>query len=325
LSQNPLAGGLRAAGEGLAGFFPKLLKPEPPVLAVEFRPRSVSVVRVTRSGEGTSVGAAASLDLSPGVLEVSMTANNVHDPDTLTRTLGAAFQRAGALGGGPVAVVLPDPVARVSLLPAGELQVKTRGDFEPMLRFRLKKSVPFEIDEARVGALFPRNPEDPVLVAAISRPVLEGYEQVLGRLGYDPGQVEIGCLALADRLGSGEGDTALVNWDLGYLSLVILRDGWPILVRTLVGDFTASADSVIRECNNTILYYRERLGGMGLLAAVVRSALLRPEEAVGILREPLGVRPSLFDPWAGQGPIESASASQALAGAASALLEGDAA
>jgi hypothetical protein len=137
--------------------------------------------------------------------------------------------------------------------------------------------------------------------------------------------VEIGCLALADGAGQEDGDTALVNWDHGYLSLVILRDGWPILVRTLVGDFTGTPESVIREANNTILYYRERLGGMGLESAVVRSALLRTEEAIAILREPLGVLPMIFDPWAGHGPAGSLAAGQALAGAAAALLRGTAA
>jgi hypothetical protein len=116
-----------------------------------------------------------------------------------------------------------------------------------------------------------------------------------------------------------------VNWDHGYLSLVILRDGWPILVRTLVGDFTGTPESVIREANNTILYYRERLGGMGLGAATVRSAHLPPDEAVALLAEPLGVAPTVLDPWGGLAPGDHGHAAQALAGAAAALLRGVAA
>jgi hypothetical protein len=116
-----------------------------------------------------------------------------------------------------------------------------------------------------------------------------------------------------------------VNWDHGYVSLVILREGWPILVRTLVGDFTATAESVVREAANTILYYRERLGGTGLVSAAIRSAFLPPEDAAALLREPLGVTATVLDPWSGLAPGDVGPAAQALAGAAATLLRGFAA
>jgi hypothetical protein len=121
------------------------------------------------------------------------------------------------------------------------------------------------------------------------------------------------------------GDSALLNWDHGYVSIVILRDGWPILMRTLVGDFTLSAEAVVREAASTILYYRERLAGPGLTSAAVRSAFLPPEDAVALLRDPLGVVPSVLDAWAGLAPGDVGPAAQALAGAAAALLRGTAA
>ena len=46
-----------------------------------------------------------------------------------------------------------------------------------------------------------------------------------------------------------------------------------------------------------MLYYRERLGGQGLAAAAVRSAVLPPDEAAMLLREPLGIEPQVLDPW----------------------------
>jgi len=200
------------------------------------------------------------------------------------------------------------------------LAARGKTELDEMLRFRLKKAVPFDVREARLAVVADRGASGLLLVAAIFRPVLEAYETTLRDLGYDPGRVEISALSLAERAGAPSLDTALVNWDHGYVSIVILRAGWPILVRTLVGDFTGSAQPVVREAANTILYYRERLAGTGLASAVLRSAFLPPEEAAALLREPLGVALTVLDPWAGQGAGDRGPEGQALAGAAAALL-----
>ena len=118
---------------------------------------------------------------------------------------------------------------------------------DEMLRFRLKKTVPFDVREACIATLLPRGgargsswwpPSTGRFWRATSTPCRE--------LGFEPGQVEIAGLALAEHAALPLGDSALVNWDHGYVSIVILRDGWPILVRTLVGDFTGTAEPVVR-------------------------------------------------------------------------------
>jgi hypothetical protein len=302
-----------------------LIETEPTVLAVEVRPQSLGVVRLGHEGDGRTITAAASLDLPAGALALSMTQPNIVDASAFSRTLKAVLERAGALQGGGVALVLPDPVARVALVPAAEVASRGRTDLDEMLRFRLKKTVPFDVREACIATLVPRGGAGQIVVAAVYRPVLESYEHAFRELGFEPGLVEIAGLALAEHAALPLGDSALVNWDHGYVSILILRDGWPILVRTLVGDFTGSPEPVVREAANTILYYRERLAGMGLASAAVRSAFLPPEDAAALLREPLGVAPTVLDPWGGLGPADHGPAAQALAGAAAALLRGMAA
>jgi hypothetical protein len=300
----------------------RLLEPEPALLAVEVRPQGIGVVRLSREGDRATVSAGAFLDLPRGALALSMTQPNVVDADAFSRTLRAVLERAGALEGGGVVLVLPDPVARVALVPAAEVAARGRTELDEMLRFRLKKAVPFDVREARLAVVASRGGSGLLVVAAIFRPVLDAYEQALRDLGFEPGQVEIAALALAERAALPSGDSALVNWDHGYVSIVILREGWPVLVRTLVGDFTASAEPVVREAANTVLYYRERLQGAGLASAVLRSAFLPPDDAAALLREPLGVAPTVLDPWGGLTSDEQGPGAQALAGAAAVLLRG---
>jgi hypothetical protein len=310
-----LTAALRRGGDWLRQ---QLLEPDWPTVAVEVRPRGLSVVRLVRDGGRLRLGAAASLDLPEGVLDVSLTRANVLNGAALRKALESACERAGALVGGPIALVLPDPAVRLSLVPAADLKARRRAEMEQMIRFRLSKAIPFDVQESQVAWAGPVAGQ--VLVAAVFRPVLEGYEAACRDLGFEPGLVEPSSLALVSALARGEtyGDRLLVNWDLGYVSLVLTRAGWPILIRTLAGDL--GTEAVLREAANTVLYYRERLEGQGLLGASVRSALLPPEEAAALLREPLGFLPDVVDPWAALGGGDRSLGAQAMAGALSCLL-----
>jgi hypothetical protein len=310
-----LTAALRRGGDWLRQ---QLLEPDWPTVAVEVRPRGLSVVRLVRDGGRLRLGAAASLDLPEGVLDVSLTRANVLNGAALRKALESACERAGALVGGPIALVLPDPAVRLSLVPAADLKARRRAETEQMIRFRLSKALPFDVQESQVAWAGPVAGQ--VLVAAVFRPVLEGYEAACRDLGFEPGLVEPSSLALVSALARGEtyGDRLLVNWDLGYVSLVLTRAGWPILIRTLAGDL--GTEAVLREAANTVLYYRERLDGQGLLGASVRSALLPPEEAAALLREPLGFLPDVVDPWAALGGGDRSLGAQAMAGALSCLL-----
>jgi Tfp pilus assembly PilM family ATPase len=291
--------------------------------AVEVRARSIGVVRLAREGRRLSLAAAASLDLPEGAVKVSMTQPNVVDAAAFRETLRAALERAGALHVGRVALVLPDPVARLALLPGSEVAAKRRKQSEELIRFRLRKALPFDVRDARVAfAGGGTRAADSVLVAAIYRPVLEGYEGACRAVGLHPGVVELSGLALLNAaFGSRPpADRLLVNWDEGYVTLLLARGEWPMLVRTLVGEAAASPDEVAREVGNTLLYYRERLGGTALAQAVVRSAAVPPDEALRLLEGPLEMRPELLDPWPSVRAGDMGRAGQALAGAAACVV-----
>jgi hypothetical protein len=288
---------------------------------VEVRPRRLGVVRLVREKGRLGMGAAASVELPEGVLRLSMTEPNVLDPEAFRRALESLLERAGARGESKLGLVLPDPIVRVATVPVSELAAARRRDRDEMVRFRLRKALPFDVRDARVATLMPRGGAGSMaLVAAVLRPVLEGYESALGALGLHAGLVEVACLAITALVPDAPGDRLLVNWDDGYVSLVLTRAGWPVLLRTLAGEYVTRPEPVVREVANTVLYYRERLGGGGLAGAAVRSAVLDPREAVALLAEPLGFVPEVLDPWGPLGLEHGDMAAQAVAGAAACLL-----
>src|SRR5260370_1383148 len=89
-------------------------------------------------------GRTALCDLLEGVLDISLTRPNILDGAAFRKALESACERAGALLGGPLALVLPDPAVRLSLVPAADLKARRRAETEQMIRFRLNKAIPFD-------------------------------------------------------------------------------------------------------------------------------------------------------------------------------------
>jgi hypothetical protein len=314
VSGDGLAGALRRAGRWAAR---TLVEPALPLLAVEVRPRALAAVRLAREGGALSLGAAATVELPPGTLDASLSRANVADAEAFGAALRAVLERVGALGGGDVSVVLPDPSVRLALVPASGLRGR-RGEAEEVIRFRLHKALPFDVRSARL-AWSPTRGEQAIVAVALDE-VVRGYEEALEALGFHPGLVEPASLALlaAAEAAPAGGDRLLVNWDEGYVSFVLTRAGQPLLLRTLPGD--GGRDDVVRHATRTLQFHRDRLGGAALADVVVRSAAVPGEEAVALLGRALDASPRLLQPWALLGVAEEGPPAQAVAGAAACAL-----
>jgi hypothetical protein len=318
---SPAGGAGQLATRGLVWMRRKFVEPDRPTVAIEVRASSVGVLRVRRERRRLVVGAAAVMELPPGTLSLSLTQMNIVDGQRFRQAVHGALERAGILGGAKVALVLPDTAARVALVPVVEVPTRKASEVDELLRFRLRKTIPFEVREARLAyATAEDKAADTIVVATACGPVVAQYEEVCRSLSLEPGLVEIAGLALARAAfpASSSGDGLLVNWDEGYVTIVLARDGWPILLRTLSGAAVASPGDVIREVSSTLIYYRERLGGSGVTTAFVRSAAFPPDDAVDTLASVVGFVPAVLDAWTpfGGSPAE---VSQALAAAAASL------
>lgn len=291
--------------------------PEPPQVAVEVRPRAVGVVRVASDGARPTLAAAASMDLAAGAVRLSAIEDNVADPAALRATLRSACERAGVPGGTRVALVLPDPVARITLLPAVEVKARSEAETQELIRFRLKKTLPFEAREARVA--FRREGES-FLVVAAAPAVLDPYEEACRACGLTPGIVELAGLVLFDavRASRPPTDRLIVTWDHGYASLLLTVGGAPALVRTLQGPAAESPDELLRELQSTLIYYGERLGGTGLAGVTLRAAGPKPD-AKAWLEEALSLPVEAVDVWVHGDARDARLPAQELAGAAASL------
>ena len=292
-----------------------LLEPESPLVVVEVRQTALGVVRLDRQGGRVTLASAASTELLPGTIDLSLTEPGVKDAAAVGQALRGLLERAGALREATAALVLPDPVGRISVLPAQELPGQTRR--------RARGHGPLSAAPLRAlrGAGRPDRREPSPARGPRRRRGRGGLSA--GARGFrgasgQPGPqrrargAELPGASVPGRAPRRRHSARQLGRGLCLL-LLLVRDGFPLLARTLP-QAAATPDALPREVSNTLLYYQERLGGPGLARAFLRSAVLAGDEAAALLSEPLGMLPSELDPWAAFGGGER-QAGQALASA----------
>lgn len=156
---------------------------------------------------------------------------NILDSDAVKTVVADVLQSAGARGK-EITLVVPDAAARVVLLDFDTLpDRKTEAD--AVIRFRLKKALPFDVERAAISYdAQPNGTTLKVIVAVMMQSVLNEYESVIKGAGYQPGVVLPSTLA---SLGNVESDAPamVVKVAEGTTTMCIVNQGRLLLYRTL--------------------------------------------------------------------------------------------
>lgn len=189
-------------------------------------------VLVGRAGERAQViEACASKELPPGSVVPELTEPNVRQREAVAETLRAVLDAVGGRSRDVIAV-LPDAAVRVVLLDFEALPEK-RDEAEGVVRFRLKKSMPFDVDKAKISYHAQTSENGLRVVTAVGlTSVIEDYEALFVQAGYSPGIVLPSMLA---SLGAARADrpTLMVKVDARTTSIAILDKEKLLLFRTL--------------------------------------------------------------------------------------------
>jgi type IV pilus assembly protein PilM len=188
-------------------------------------------VTAARADEAQRVSAYNARTLPPGCIVPGLSAGNVLDTENLrlaiTEALAAVRTRSR-----DVIAVLPDAAIRVTLLDFDKLPER-EDDAAGIVRFRLKKSLPFNVDNAALSYHVHRSNGDIQVLAAVApREVVDEYESAFRAAGYNPGVVMPSMLA---SLGTVDADkpTVVVKVDSMTVSVAIVDRDQVRLLRTL--------------------------------------------------------------------------------------------
>jgi hypothetical protein len=194
--------------------------PHPP-LALEICQDRVAAARWTRTG---GLDSFAVEDLPAGALMPSAVETNIASPAVVKSAIAAVMTRLHAKEE-DVALLVPDPVIRVFVQHFDQFP-RSPQEAEPMLRWKLKKSVPFEADETVISYMRQAPREDGVdVVTALARlRIIREYEALAEGAGLYPGVVLSSALAAITLLD--ERQPALLARVSGLaLTTAIVRDG----------------------------------------------------------------------------------------------------
>jgi len=194
--------------------------PHPP-LAIEIGLDSVAGARWTRTG---SVEGYAVEVLPPGALVPSAVETNIINAAALKSAITGVCSTLRAKDES-VALILPDPVIRVFVQHFDDFP-RSKEEADPMLRWKLKKSVPFEVDETLISYMrqSPREAGVDVVTALARLRIIREYESLAEAAGLYPGVVLSSSLA-AIALVEEHKPTLLARVSGPSLTTAIVREG----------------------------------------------------------------------------------------------------
>jgi type IV pilus assembly protein PilM len=237
----------------------RLVKDPPPAHVFELSAAGVAYAH------GADTGFAP---LPKGALEISPVEDNVRQLDAITPVLGQFASTRGTARGGArgarrrsAAVLLPDACARVSVLDFDAFP-ETPAEQVALVRFRVKKTIPFDIDSASVGYYVQRGGakqgKTEVVAVTIAMEILARYEALFRNAGFHPGEVTVSALA-ALNLYKGQEAAVLARLAGNTLTVMVTAAGKLRLFRCLT--LEGSSEEEIRAVlYPTFAYAEDDLG-----------------------------------------------------------------
>lgn len=258
-----------------------------PRIACELTPERVIAARASDSG---AVEAVSARTLPPGSLAPGLAIPNVGNSGALREAISDSLAAVGSRSR-DVIVVVPDAAVRIVLLDFEALPER-RQDADSVVRFRLKKSLSFEVDDAALSYDVRRgNGAIKVIAAVAPSGVREEYESLFRDAGFSPGVVLPSMLATLGAVEAGVPTLAL-KVDLSSISVAIVQGEDLLLYRTLENahgdrvDAAALADDIY----SSLVFFQDNYGMK--VERILLSGLASAQEIGPALESQTGARVS---------------------------------
>jgi len=252
----------------------KFFEPSLPLVACEINRRAIAIVRLD-SRNPALVDRFSVTPLGEGLVSPSLIRPNIADLPEFVAALKSAFAKA-EIKTTRISLALPDASAKVSLHPLETLPAN-ENEKQQLLRWKLKKTVPFNIDEAHVTSLDHKLPNGKhlVLTVCIHKEVLAQYEEAFQKLGIHAGYICLSSFATFELLSKlepdlGQRSVLLLRVRSSGVSSLIVQEGRVVLFRqTDVGDEAPVSPAVglpdlFDEIHPCVTYYQDKLSSQPL-------------------------------------------------------------
>lgn len=200
----------------------------------------------------------------PGTLVPSPVEDNILRADAILNTIQKVSPAGTARKRRPAAVILPDYAARVTVLDFDSFPAAA-DEQASLVRFRVKKTIPFDIDSAAVsyfvqpapaGQAAPQKKVE-VLAVTVALEVIARYEALFRSAGYQPGVVTTSAIAALNLHKSG-GIAVLAKLSARALTVAVIAGNTIKLFRCVSVD-EGSEDEILSVLHPTFAYVEDEL------------------------------------------------------------------
>jgi type IV pilus assembly protein PilM len=263
-----------------------ILHDPPPAMAFEIAEAGITAARI---------GARAELawhPLKPGTLSISPLRENVIDPDDFALAVKALAAGQAARKRKDAALILPDYCARIAVLDFDNFPSDAK-EQASLVRFRMKRSVPFDVESAALSYCVQPAAGRHVEVVAVLAPleIVARYEAPFRAAGLNTGLITTSVMA-ALELAPEAGLSVLAKLSGRVLTVLVREKSMVKLVRC-VEIPTADLEDIASVLVPTFVYVEDNLGGRaGRLflcgfGGQTEGARRRFQEELGVEAEPL--------------------------------------
>jgi type IV pilus assembly protein PilM len=246
-------------------------------------------VVAARAAEGGAIDMSAVRTLNSGAITPSLTVANIGNPEAVRLAIQEAMSSVDNHSRDIIAV-LPDGACRITLLDFDNLPEK-REEAEAVVRFRLKKSLPFDVERARVSCHVQQGAKGAISVVAavILNSVLKEYESVLREAGFAAGVVLPSILAALGQVDATV-PTLLVKVEQFTTSIALVNENRLLQLRTLENPAGTppEATQLAEDVYPSLVFYQDTYGAR--IQKVLANGVDHLEEFSEALQEQGGLR-----------------------------------
>jgi type IV pilus assembly protein PilM len=213
--------------------------------------------------------------LSPGAVEITPFKPNINSIETVAEALKRVWGR-NRFKNSKVCLLVQDRAAltfNVTL----EHAAGSSAECLDLIRFKLKKSVPFRIEDAQISYFNvlgqPDHTDTNLWVTVISHPVLQQYEEIIqSSIDSECGLVDLNTfnlMNLADARiredGLSDADLLYVNLNHDYISIAITQKSNLMFYRSrALTKEDGILEEALQEIHPATMFYVDKLGGAEL-------------------------------------------------------------
>jgi type IV pilus assembly protein PilM len=266
----------------------QLFQPKQPLWACEFTSRHIIVAGV--DNRRTRVQGRTAVPIPAGLVTPSLVDVNFTDAAGVRSAIQQALKQA-SFRGSEIAVVIPDEASRIAFVTAETLP-KTLDEQHTFLRWKLKKTVPFDIDTAQMAFQVVGTHSIPgngktrrydLIVALSPRSIVEEYEGLLEGLDLHAGFVIPSTLAALTLLSMPAEDSLFVKIAPDCVTTSVLQNRHITFYRRV------AEHGLYESVYPTVLYYQDKLGGIALKQLIVSTYDADAHAEIADIQKRIGV------------------------------------